>query len=86
MPSHCACDGGVEDRQRDAGTDPPHDPLAGQLEPGKGNGLKDWLDFSLLPPFDKIAKYFHFTVYGGRLTPDGYSYQIFSPTPPQFKK
>jgi len=61
-------------------------PLGGQLKSEEGKRLKDWVDFSLLPPFDKIAKYFHFTVYSGRLTADGYSYQVFSPTPPQLKK
>ena len=61
-------------------------PLGSQFAPEDGKRLKDWLDFSLLPPFEKIAKYFHFTVYGGLLTSDGYGYQIFSPTPPQLKK
>lgn len=51
-----------------------------------GGGLKDWLDFSLVPSFDKIAKYFYFTVYSGSVTPDGLSYKMFSPTPPQLKK
>jgi hypothetical protein len=61
-------------------------PLGGQLKSEEGKRLKDWVDFSLLPPFDKLAKYFHFTVYSGRLTADGYRYQVFSPTPPQLKK
>jgi hypothetical protein len=51
-----------------------------------GKGLKEWLDFSLLPPFDQIAKYFYFTVYSGSANADGLSYKIFSPTPPQLKK
>jgi hypothetical protein len=49
-------------------------------------GLKDWVDFSLLPPFDQIAKYFYFTVYSGSANADGLSYKVFSPTPPQLKK
>jgi len=62
-------------------------PLGPKLSGKEGSGgLKDWLDFSLLPPFDKIAKYFHFTVYSGSVTPDGLSYKMFSPTPPQLKK
>jgi hypothetical protein len=48
--------------------------------------LKDWVDFSLLPPFEKIAKYFHFSVSSGSFTADGFSYKAFTPTPPQLKK
>lgn len=44
--------------------------------------LRGWLDFSLLPDFDKIAKYFHFSVSGLSTTTEGISYKIFSPTPP----
>jgi hypothetical protein len=51
-----------------------------------GKGLKDWLDFSLLPPFDQISKYFYFTVYSGSANAEGLSYKMFSPTPPQLKK
>ncbi len=48
--------------------------------------FKEWVDFSLLPSSDKIAKYFHFNVYGGGFTPDGLSLRVFSPVPPQLKK
>jgi len=51
-----------------------------------GKGLKEWLDFSLLPPFDQVSKYFYFTVYAGSANADGLSYKLFSPTPPQLKK
>ena len=61
-------------------------PLAPRLSGKDGKGLKDWLDFSLLPPFDRISKYFYFTVYAGSANADGLSYKIFSPTPPQLKK
>jgi hypothetical protein len=44
--------------------------------------LRAWLDFSLLPEFDKIAKYFHFSVSGLSATTEGISYRIFFPTPP----
>ena len=47
--------------------------------------FKDWFDFSLLPPFDKISKYFHFAVYGGSATSQGLSFKLFSPAPPQLK-
>ena len=61
-------------------------PLAPRLSGKDGKGLKDWLDFSLLPPFDQISKYFYFTVYAGSANADGLSYKLFSPTPPQLKK
>ena len=38
----------------------------GALAPAAANGdgakkLKEWFDVSLLPPYDAIAKYFHFS-------------------------
>jgi hypothetical protein len=43
--------------------------------------FKDWLDFSLLPPFEKIAKYFSISVYGGAATTEGLSFKMFEPVP-----
>lgn len=48
--------------------------------------LKDWLDFSLLPAFDQVAKYFSITVYAGGSTADGFGYKAFTPTPAGLKK
>ncbi|HRZ35275.1 MAG TPA: hypothetical protein P5534_02815 [Candidatus Paceibacterota bacterium] len=50
-------------------------------EPDKA--LKEWFDFSLLPPFEKIAKYFHLTVYAGQISKDGFTLKTFSPRPPK---
>ena len=61
-------------------------PFAARFNGKDGKGLKDWLDFSLLPPFDQIAKYFYFTVYSGSANADGLSYKLFSPTPPALRK
>ena len=61
-------------------------PFAAKLSGKDGKGLKDWLDFSLLPSFDQIAKYFYFTVYSGSVNADGMSYKMFSPAPPRLKK
>jgi hypothetical protein len=61
-------------------------PLGARLNANGAHGLKDWVDFSLLPAFESIAKYFHFTVYAGSANADGLSYKVFSPTPPQLKK
>jgi hypothetical protein len=44
--------------------------------------LREWVDFSLLPPFDKVAKYFHFLVYGGSASVDGLTFTLFAPMPP----
>ena len=62
-------------------------PLAGRLGIGEGNNkFKDWVDFSLLPPFDRIAKYFYFSVWSGSENAEGFGFKIFSPTPPSLKK
>lgn len=42
----------------------------------------DWADFSLLPDFDAIAKYFSFTVTAGGANPEGLFLKIFVPVPP----
>lgn len=58
-------------------------PLAGRLGVDEAEKtLKDWLDFSLLPPFDQIAKYFHFSAYSLQSNDNGYSFKAFSPHPP----
>jgi hypothetical protein len=63
-----------------------NNPVAGRLGVDSPDKLKDWLDFSLLPPFDQISKYFYLNVWSGNVTPDGFSFRIHSPTPPQMKK
>jgi hypothetical protein len=40
-------------------------------------------DFSLLPDYDQVSKYFYFSVYGGSATADGLSFKFFAPRPPQ---
>jgi hypothetical protein len=44
--------------------------------------LGDWLDFSLLPDYDKVAKYFYISVTSGSVTADGFSFKVFVPRPP----
>jgi hypothetical protein len=44
--------------------------------------FRDWLDFSLLPDYDQVSKYFFFSVFGGSVTPDGISFKAFAPRPP----
>ncbi len=53
--------------------------------PGLNNGGRDgkgWLDASLLPPFEQVAKYFFFSVYGGSSNTDSFTLKFFSPVPP----
>jgi hypothetical protein len=45
--------------------------------------LRDWADFSLLPDYDAVSKYFYFSVFSGSTTADGISFKTFSPRPPQ---
>lgn len=61
-------------------------PLPGMDLPMAGGVFKDWMDFSLLPPFEQIAKYFYFSVYGLSANADGLSFKMFAPVPPQLKK
>jgi hypothetical protein len=45
--------------------------------------VRDWADFSLLPDYDQVSKYFSFSVYGGSATADGLSFKFFALRPPQ---
>jgi hypothetical protein len=45
--------------------------------------FRDWADFSLLPDFDAVAKYFYLSVMGGNASADGLTWKIFAPRPPQ---
>jgi hypothetical protein len=47
--------------------------------------IAEWVDFSLLPPFEQVAKYFHITVYGGKSSNAGYTLKTFSPMPPKLR-
>ncbi|MBI4661995.1 MAG: hypothetical protein HY735_24500 [Verrucomicrobia bacterium] len=61
--------------------------LKGKLSGGGDvKDMKDWFDFSLLPSFDRIAKYFHFVVYSGNANASGLSWKMFAPTPPQLRQ
>jgi hypothetical protein len=52
---------------------------------GPEKSLSDWMDFSLLPPFDKIASYFYFDVYACSANVDGVTLKAFSPLPPALR-
>jgi hypothetical protein len=62
-------------------------PLAGRLGMNESEkAFKDWVDFSLLPPYEKIAKYFYINLTSGSVTPEGFAFRVFAPNPPQLKK
>jgi hypothetical protein len=61
--------------------------LAGPLGMDSNDSkLKEWVDFSLIPPFEQISKYFYLNVWSGAVTADGFSFKVFSPTPPELRK
>jgi len=59
--------------------------LAG-LTGGQGKGISEWFDFSLLPPYDQVSKYFHFNVSAIGVAPDAITFKLFSPVPPQLRQ
>jgi hypothetical protein len=44
--------------------------------------FRDWMDFSLLPDYDTVSKYFFFSVFNGSTTTDGIGFKAFAPRPP----
>jgi len=62
-------------------------PLAGAGAPLPAlQPLKNLVDFSLLPPFEAIAKYFGYTVQATTGTPEGISFKSFLPVPAGLRK
>jgi len=45
--------------------------------------VRDWADFSLLPDYAAVAKYFYFSVYAASSDDSGLTLKAFSPRPPQ---
>jgi hypothetical protein len=52
---------------------------------GPEKSVRDWMDFSLLPEFPKVAKYFSFSVWAGSANAEGLTYKFFWPKPPALK-
>jgi hypothetical protein len=76
-----------ETLRKTAGTDSNNSaPLPGMEFPVAAGGFKDWVDLSLLPPFEQISKYFYFSVYSVSANADGLTFKMFAPVPPQLKK
>jgi hypothetical protein len=64
-------------------TPPPDLPLPAFGTPEKS--VRDWMDFSLMPSFDAVSKYFHFSVYSVSAGPDGFTYKYFLAAPPALR-
>ncbi len=47
--------------------------------------FREWADFSLLPDFDQVAKFFYLSVTGGSANSEGMTLKVFTPRPPQLK-
>jgi len=45
--------------------------------------VRDWADFTLLPDYEKVQKYFYLSVFGGNANADGLTLKVFTPRPPQ---
>jgi hypothetical protein len=58
-------------------------PLVAMPIPSAGNSIRDLMDFSLLPDYDAVSKYFNFTVYAGNATSEGLDFKFFQPRSPE---
>jgi hypothetical protein len=45
--------------------------------------FREWLDFTLLPDFDSVAKYFYISTFVGGANSEGLTFKAFTPRPPQ---
>ena len=45
--------------------------------------VREWADFTLLPEFEPVQKYFYFSVFAGSANADGLTLKMFAPRPPQ---
>lgn len=55
---------------------------SGRIAANAGKTFREWVDCSLLPEFERVAKFFYLTVYTARWTPIGYRVDLLTPTPP----
>ena len=44
--------------------------------------IREWADFSLLPEYEKVSKYFYLSVVGGGGNSEGLDVKVFTPRPP----
>jgi hypothetical protein len=51
-----------------------------------GKSMGESFEVSLLPAYDRVARYFHFEVSAIGVTPETITFKMFSPTPPTLRK
>ena len=56
------------------------------IDSAPDKGWQALFDFTLLPPFNQVSKYFHFKVNSLAVSPEGISYKVYSPTLPSLRK
>lgn len=44
--------------------------------------VRDWLDFTLLPDYDTVSKYFYISTFAGSANSEGLTFKVFAPRPP----
>ncbi len=52
---------------------------------GPESNLGIWMDFSLLPTFDSVTRYFHSSLYAASANVDGLTLKVFNPIPPSLR-
>ena len=52
---------------------------------GDGKPMGEMFDVALLPPYEQVAKYFHFNVGAIGVTPDQITFKLFTPLPPALR-
>lgn len=45
--------------------------------------VREWLDFTLLPDYETVSKYFYISTYAGSANAEGLTFKVFTPRPPQ---
>jgi len=66
---------------------PVANPLVNSLPyAGPEKSLEDWIDYGLLPDYEKVAKYFYYTVRSGSANVNGLTFRLYAPTPPGLRK
>jgi len=45
--------------------------------------FREWMDFSLLPDYEAVSKYFYLSTYAGNANAEGLTFKAFAPRPPQ---
>lgn len=60
--------------------------LMGAGNGGESKGVSEWFDPSLLPPFERVSKYFGFNVSAIDVSPGAITFKVFTPVPSQLRK